>query len=143
MLPQKVEVLVVWMLCTHLSSIEAQKSTGSLHAHSQVVVQRLHQHTSIHDILNKLRDQPDSIIKEYLRYKEHARRQVYTQDVDTIEKQTLAAETEWPEYKKKASLIAVPSHTVQDENDLSDETPVGTQASWWKNVLCEGAAWLQ
>ena len=53
------------------TSIEAQKSTGSLHAHSQVFVQCLHQHTSIYDILDTLREKPHNISKEYLRYKEH------------------------------------------------------------------------
>ena len=66
------------------TSIEAQKSTGSLHAHSQVFVQCLHQHTSIYDILEKLRETPDNIIKEYLRYKEHVCRQVYTEDNETV-----------------------------------------------------------
>ena len=45
------------------TSIEAQKSTGSLHAHSQVFVQCLHQHTNIYQIMEKLREKPDSIIK--------------------------------------------------------------------------------
>ena len=49
-------------------SIEAQKSTGSLHAHSQVFVQCVHQHTSLYDILRKLRADPGQIVKEYLDY---------------------------------------------------------------------------
>ena len=36
------------------TSIEAQKSTGSLHAHSQVFVQCLHQHTNIYQIMEKI-----------------------------------------------------------------------------------------
>ena len=47
-------------------STEAQTSTGSLHAHSQVFVQCLHQHTTLHDILRKLRADPGHIVKEYL-----------------------------------------------------------------------------
>ena len=45
------------------TSIEAQKSTGSLHAHSQVFVQCLHQHTNIYQIMEKLTEHPDSIVK--------------------------------------------------------------------------------
>ena len=40
------------------TSIEAQQSTGSLHAHSQVFVLCFHQHTSLSDILQELRKQP-------------------------------------------------------------------------------------
>ena len=38
------------------TSLEAQKSTGSLHAHSQLIIQCLHQHTSLHDINATLRN---------------------------------------------------------------------------------------
>ena len=37
------------------TSIEAQQSTGSLHAHSQLFIQCLHQHTSLDDIMTLLR----------------------------------------------------------------------------------------
>ena len=37
------------------TSIEAQQSTGSLHAHSQLFIQCLHQHTSLEDIITTLR----------------------------------------------------------------------------------------
>jgi hypothetical protein len=37
------------------SSVEAQKSTGSLHAHSQLFVQCLHQHTPLAEILSRLK----------------------------------------------------------------------------------------
>ena len=37
------------------TSIEAQKSKGSLHAHSQLFVQCLHQHTPLADVLRRLR----------------------------------------------------------------------------------------
>ena len=53
------------------TSVESQKSTGSLHEHSQVFVQCLHQHTNIYQILDKLRERPDSIVREHLQYKEH------------------------------------------------------------------------
>ena len=43
--------------------IEGKKSTGSLRAHSQVFVQRLHQHTSMYQNIGKLREKSDSIVK--------------------------------------------------------------------------------
>ena len=51
------------------TSIEAQKSTGSLHAHSQVFVQCLHQHINIYQIMEKPREKPDSIVKECIKEK--------------------------------------------------------------------------
>ena len=65
-------------------SIEAQKSTGSLHAHSHLFVQCLHQHTSLRDILRKLRADPGHIVKEYLDYKTHVSRQVYSTNEDEV-----------------------------------------------------------
>lgn len=66
------------------TSIEAQKSTGSLHAHSQVFVQCLHQHTNLYQIMEKIREKPDGIVQEYLRYKEHVCRQVYSEETDVV-----------------------------------------------------------
>ena len=79
--------------------MEAQKSTGSLHAHSQVFVQCLHQHTSIYQIMQELKEKPDAIVKEYLKYKEHVCRQVYTEHVDVVNEKLVEAESQWPEYK--------------------------------------------
>ena len=47
------------------TSIEAQKSGGSLHAHSQVYVQCLHQRTTLWDIVTALRKNHGDIVKEY------------------------------------------------------------------------------
>ena len=68
------------------TSIEAQTSTGSPHAHSQVLVQCLHQHTPLWEIVKQLRKSTGLIVNEYLHYKTHVSRQVYTSDrhiVDT------------------------------------------------------------
>ena len=46
------------------TSIEAHTSTGSLHAHSQVAVQCLHQHTCLSERLQKLRKQLEDRIQE-------------------------------------------------------------------------------
>ena len=67
------------------TSIEAQTSTGSLHAHSQVVVQCLHPHTCLFDMLNKLRRHPGIVIKEHLQHKAHVSRQVYETSADISE----------------------------------------------------------
>ena len=51
------------------TSIEAQKATGSLHAHSQIFVQCIHQHTPLEEVLNVIRAQPQHVAQRYLRYK--------------------------------------------------------------------------
>ena len=59
------------------TSIEAQKSKGSLHAHSQIFVQCLHQHTPLAEIMQRLKRDGDGLVKKYLVYKEHVCRRVY------------------------------------------------------------------
>ena len=48
------------------TAIGAQKSTGSLHAHSQLIIQCLHQHTSLHDVIAMLRQNCSHVVKYYL-----------------------------------------------------------------------------
>ena len=65
-----------------IACIEAQKSTGSLHAHMQVFLQNIHQHTPLHEVMERLRSiGGEELIQKYLRFKEHVSRQIYT-DVD-------------------------------------------------------------
>ena len=61
------------------TSFEAQKSTGSLHAHSQLFVQCLHQHEPLSEVLKALSTKPD-LVDKYLKYKEHVCRQVFCDD---------------------------------------------------------------
>ena len=58
------------------TSIEAQKSVGSLHAHSQVHVECIHQHTPLHELVPMLVGRHAKVLAEYLKYKEHVCRQV-------------------------------------------------------------------
>ena len=51
------------------TSIEAQKSTGSLHAHSQLFIRCLHQHTSLHELIQQLRKYSTHVVLDYLDYK--------------------------------------------------------------------------
>ena len=51
------------------TSIEAQKSTGSLHAHSQLFVQCLHQHTPLAEIMQILRNRCGHLVEGHLMYK--------------------------------------------------------------------------
>ena len=89
-------------VCT---SIEVQNSIGSLHAHSQVFAQRLHQHTSLWEIVQKLRTKPCDIVKECLDYKMHVSRQVYHSNRDEVDTKLDGLESVWPEYKEATCLI--------------------------------------
>lgn len=125
------------------TSIEAQKSTGSLHAHSQVFVQCLHQRTNIYQILQQLREKTDSIVREYLRYKEHVSRQVYTEDTDEVNAKLAEAQSEWPEYKTNETLTAMPAYTVKNDYDVSDTHFGSDVMSSLKTLVAEGTTWLK
>ena len=69
------------------TSIESQTSLGSLHAHSQLFVQCLHQHTSLHNVLNMLRSACKFVVREYVAYKTHVCRQVSHGNGEVLEYQ--------------------------------------------------------
>lgn len=87
------------------TSIEAQKSTGSLHAHSQLFVQCLHQHTPLVDIMAKLHVDGKEVISQYLTYKSHVSRQVYS-DPNLATERLPLRENEWPEYKDSKLFLS-------------------------------------
>ena len=60
-----------------ITSIEAQKSTGSLHAHSQLHVQCIHQHKPLREIFTEITGGNRSLVEKYLLYKSHVCRQEY------------------------------------------------------------------
>ena len=71
--------------------------------------------------LGKIREKPDSIAKEYLQYKAHVCRQVYTEHVDEVNAKLTEAEGQWPEYKTKETLTAIPAYTLKTDCDLTGE----------------------
>jgi hypothetical protein len=97
------------------TSIEAQKSTGSLHAHSQLFVQCLHQHTPLVDVLARIRRVGGaSIVEGYLRYKTHVCRQVY--GPPPTEEELEKVERDWPEYMHASNLTTHPSYLTARSN---------------------------
>ena len=50
------------------TSSEAQKSTGALHAHSQLCVQCLHQHEPFSSVLERLTEKPELVYSTSLRH---------------------------------------------------------------------------
>ena len=100
------------------TSIEAQKSTGSLHAHSQLFIQCLHQHTSLDDIVTMLRQNCSHIVEAYLDYKTHVCRQVYSTETNDLEERLDTHEATWPEYTDSSFLVIVPSYMQPPQKTL-------------------------
>ena len=125
------------------TSIEAQKSTGSLHAHSQVVIQCLHQHNPMWEIAAKLEEDfirtKGVIFKEYLQYKAHVCRQVYCSDRETLDERLDIVESQWPEYTAATDLMGSPSYLEGSPYDFCDFCPSTDPSAF----VAEGQAWLK
>ena len=67
-------------------------------------------HTTIWEIVRQLRAKPGDIVKQYLEYKAHVCRQVYTSSRDEVDKKLEAFEQVWPEYKEATNIISFPSY---------------------------------
>ena len=86
-------------------SIEAQKSAGGLHAHGQLHIQCIHQHTPLVSIFEKLVRDGNALAKGYLSYKAHVSRQEYA-DVESWKSRQDQTEEAWPEYKGSTKLVS-------------------------------------
>ena len=136
----KAEGGIVGRIEAGFTSFEAQKSTGSLHGHSQLFVQCLHQHKPLSEILRTMREQHGEVIDEYLRYKAHVSREVYA-DTTSLECKKAEAEAAWPEYTESLVLSDCPTYrSVRCETaGASDNTSPHDMASWQE----DGRWWLQ
>ena len=92
------------------TSIEAQKSTGSLHAHSQIFIQCMHQHNPLHKIFRILRENCGNIMEDYLRYHAHVQRQTYAGTSDEVAVMLKASEQSWPAHREETFLISQPAY---------------------------------
>ena len=93
--------------------IEAQASTGSLLARSRVIVQCLHQHTCLFDVLHELRRQPTNVINSYLKYKTHVSRQVCETPPDLLESKSEEYENYSPGSRYSTRFKHIPTY-LQD-----------------------------
>jgi hypothetical protein len=124
------------------TSIEAQKSTGSLHAHCQVFVECLHQHTPLAEVLTTLQQNGTQTVRDYLRYKVHVCRQTYEASGPDIEKKLPGIEAEWPSYKQKTLLMETPPYqTRTTEQYTAIENDDGQK--WLQEYLHEHVDTLQ
>ena len=91
--------------------VEAQKSTGSLHAHCQVFVQCMHQHTPLTEIFQLVEERLDVLRAEYLQYNAHVVHSIYSgQSKEAIEAGIAAAESTWPEHAMDKTMITYPHY---------------------------------
>ena len=86
-------------------SIEAQKSAGSLHAHGQLHIACMHQHTPLTDIISRVVQKPE-VVSQYLRFKSHVCREVYENVDDWTGRLRKQTEEDWPEYAKDWLLVS-------------------------------------
>ena len=128
------------------TSIEAQKSTGALHAHSQLFVQCLHQHEPLSEVLKRLAQKPE-LVERYLRYKEHVCRTVFADD-DLVQSWEQArrkeVESTWPEYRSTTILVETPQYMLDkaDGNTGSTESGATLHHKAFSRRLQQGKAWL-
>ena len=92
-------------------TIEAQKSTGSLHAHCQCFVQCLHQHTALEEIFQLGATKLEELRTSYLTYSGHVMHGVYEGHSEKEAAEKIAeAEASWPEHKNARIMIACPAY---------------------------------
>ena len=94
-------------------SIEAQKTAGSLHAHGQLHVSCMHQHTPLADIMSRVNQRPD-VVAQYLRFKAHVCREVYEKVDDWRKRLRTQTEQDWPEYSEYAVLVSKRAYLRSD-----------------------------
>ena len=113
-------------------TIEAQKSTGSLHAHCQCFIQCLHQHTPLQEIFAMGSTEIAAIRAAYLEYNARVMYGVYEgHDPEDMEAGIAKAEASWPEHKDALEMITVPAYQQRRawQASMSEEE--------------EGRAWAQ
>ena len=92
-------------------TIEAQKSTGSLHAHCQCFVQCLHQHTALDEIFQLGAKKLEELRTSYLTYSGHVMHGVYEgHSEEEVAEKIAEAEASWPEHKNEQIMIACPAY---------------------------------
>ena len=124
-------------------TIEAQKSTGSLHAHCQCFVQCLHQHTGLEEFFQMRAKKLEELRSSYLTYSGHVMHSVYEgHSQEDVAGKIVAAEASWPEHKNAQSMIECPSY--QRRRAVHAECGEAAEArSWAMEYLKDDVARLQ
>eukprot|EP00438_Fugacium_kawagutii_P023366 Skav208169 [mRNA] locus=scaffold1044:266169:266840:- [translate_table: standard] len=92
-------------------TIEAQKSSGSLHAHCQCFVQCLHQHTALQEIFDLAVEKLAELRNSYLVYSGHVMHGVYEgHSQEEVAAKITEGEASWPEHKNERAMIECPAY---------------------------------
>ena len=124
-------------------TIEAQKSTGSLHAHCQCFVQCLHQHTALEEIFRLGAKKLEELRTSYLTYSGHVMHGVYEgHSQEEVTSKIVAAEASWPEHKNEQSMIECPMYQRR-RAVCADSGDAAEARSWAMEYLKDDVARLQ
>ena len=123
-------------------SYEAQKSTGSLHAHAQCFVQCLHQHLQLEELFHRVEQNYTRIVNAYLAYNAHvARAQYGAGQEQELQKRIAEAEATWPEHRNEMDMVAAPAY---QRKRFDEKTAMEDEArAWAKEYLDEDVTRLQ
>eukprot|EP00438_Fugacium_kawagutii_P008899 Skav215707 [mRNA] locus=scaffold2573:242958:252224:+ [translate_table: standard] len=111
-------------------TIEAQKSSGSLHAHCQCFVQCLHQHTPLQEVFDVAEKRLEELRSGYLAYSGHVMHGVYEGHAqEEVAAKIAEAEASWPEHKNEQAMIECPEY--QRRRALPTDGPDATEAMAW------------
>ena len=126
-------------------TIEAQKSTGSLHAHGQCFVQCLHQHTPLQEIFSMAEERLATLRAEYLEYVSHVSHSVYKgQTPEEMEAGVAAAEAAWPEYQLDTVMTSFPAYqSARARPDVNIDQQEKEAKDWATTYLCDDVVKLQ
>ena len=115
-------------------TLEAQKSTGSMHGHAQVFVQCLHQHTPLEEIFRWRDENMQPLRRAYENYHAHVGQASYAgQDKDDIQKRLDAVEASWPEHDHDTVMTAPTGYQLQRARGSDADAEAGT----WKQAYLE------
>ena len=122
------------------TSVEAQKPTGALHAHSQLFVQCIHPRAPLHEVFKIIEERRPHLVEQFCQYKAHVSRQVYAYP------EKVCSELEdlggaWPEYAGYANLIQRPAYRTQTLASNDDVVVDGKR--WARTFLKEDVETLQ
>jgi hypothetical protein len=115
-------------------TIEAQKSTGSLHGHIQCFVQCLHQHTPLTEIFQLPQWRLEALRQEYCKYQAHVAHAEYSgQQEQGIREGIAAAESTWPEHAHDAVMAELPAYQTRRAQTATDLA----EAEVWRQEYLE------
>lgn len=126
-------------------ALEAQKSSGSLHAHGQGFLQCLHQHQPLNVLFDVLQTGGRHLVQDYLKFKAHVSRETYA-DPELFLSRMDEREKLWPKYEHSTLFLSSPSYLrrgLDGVNTVSDAECLQEGKEWLHTYLAEHVQRLQ